>query len=289
MKKSILLGLFLLHGSLSFSQSFEQKIAVEACNCISKFEKATEKNYSDCFGSSFSTVFFAEKDQKVKEKANSVEGITQIMKEVFALLPTTCTIKKTVSSNDKKSLFYTASKNEKAMSSYIIGKDLMNNSKYEQAIVHFQKAVKDDKDFVLAYDDLAACYRQLNDYDNAIKYYQKSLTVFPEGDFALMNLGVVYTLKSDFKTAIDYYEKLITFEPNNAEGYFGAAKNYFQIKEYEKALNYIFIAHRIYTTENSNYKSDSEQILAAMYQQLKAENKESLFLKIAEKNNIKID
>ena len=165
----------------------------------------------------------------------------------------------------------------------------MREKNYKIAIENFQLAIKDDSHFVLALDDMAVSYRQLNDYDNAIKYYKKSLEIYPEGNFALMNIGVVYTLKSDFKTAISYYEKLIQYHPDNAEGYFGAGKNYILLNEDEKALDNLFIAHVIYTNENSEYVKDSEKLIGALYQKMKSENKEDLFKKIAEKNNIKLD
>lgn len=104
-----------------------------------------------------------------------------------------------------------------------------------------------------------------------------------------MNIGVAYTFKSDYKTAISYYQKLIEYHPNNAEGYFGAGKNYFMMKDDEKALDNIFMAHRIYTNEKSEYVKDSEQFIGAIYQRMKSEKKEDLFKKIAEKNNINID
>jgi hypothetical protein len=61
------------------------------------------------------------------------------------------------------------------------------------------------------------------------------------------------------------------------------------MKDDEKALDNIFMAHIIYANENSDYQKDSEQMLGAIYQKMKSENKEDLFKKIAEKNNVKIE
>lgn len=204
-------------------------------------------------------------------------------------MPQTCENENQKEIERKESQYYSNSKIEKAQNSYLIAKDFMRDEKYKLAIEGLKMALKDDKNFVLAYDDIAVCYRRLNDFDNAIKYYKKSLDIYPEGDFALMNIGTIYSKKSDFKTAIENYEKLIKFQPKNAEGYFGAGKNYFLLNNYEKALNNIFIAHRIYTEEKSEYVKDTEQIIGMMYQHLKKENKEEIFNKIAEKNNIKLN
>jgi tetratricopeptide (TPR) repeat protein len=234
-------------------------------------------------------VVLKDSDQKNREVINTVDGIQGLFKKVYDLMPQTCEKEKKKERDAIKEAFYSNSKIEMAQNSYIIAKDFMRDEKYDLAIEGLLMALKQDKKFVLAYDDIAVCYRHLNDFDNAIKYYKKSLEIYPEGDFALTNIGVVYALKSDYKTATEYYEKLIKFHPENPEGYFGAGKNYFLLNDYEKALNNIFIAHRIYTEEKSDYVKDSEQIIGMMFQKLKKENKEELFNKIAEQNNIKIN
>lgn len=289
MKKWILFTFMLLYSIFSFSQSLEERAAIETCNCLANYEKPSEKNFSECIGNSFAKTFMEEKDDKIREKANTVEGITTIMREIKALLPETCNVVKEEKIKAKREVHYADSDNQSAANYYTMAKDMMITGKYELAIEGFQLAIKEDKNYVLAYDDMAACYRKLDDYDNAIKYYKKSLAIYPEGNFSLMNIAVVYSLKSDFKNSVRYYEKLIDYEPNNAEGYYGAGKAYFGLKEYEKALDNIFKAHRIYTNENSDYKADSEKIMAMMYQKLKAEDKEALFIKIAESNNIKLN
>lgn len=289
MKKITLFLLIVLNLSHSYSQTLEEKIAIEACVCLKNKNKITEDVYRECIATSMTNVSLSSKNQKEREAMNTVEGIQNLFKKVHEIMLKTCEGEKQKESGKIKNDYYSYSKNEKAKNSYIIAKDAMENKDYKVAIEAFQQALKYDNQSVLAYDDIAMCYRQLNDYDNAIKNYQKSLAIFPEGDFALMNIGVVYSLKSDFKTAIKYYELLIKYQPNNAEGYFGAGNNYFRLNDYEKALDNIFIAHRIYTMENSNYVKDTEQTLGMMYQKLKSENKEDLFKKIAEKNNIKFN
>ncbi|MCI9844447.1 tetratricopeptide repeat protein [Flavobacterium pectinovorum] len=272
-----------------FSQTIEEKIATLACDCLNKKVEITEEIYTNCLGSSMADAVLNDKDPKVRESINTVEGIKSLLEKSDAVLSKSCGKITTKAVISKPSPFYTNSKNELAQNSYIIAKDFMRDQKYVLAIEAFQMALKKDPKFVLALDDIAMCYRQLKDYDNAIKYYKKSLEIYPEGDFALVNIGVVYSLKTDYKTAITYYEKLIKFDPNNAEGFFGAGKNYLALNEDEKALDNIFKAHRIYTVEKSDYIKDTEQIIGAIYQKLKSEKKENLFKKVAEQNDIKIE
>lgn len=289
MKKIILLLTIVIISNSTYSQTLEEKIANRACECIKSKTTVDDDAYQNCITKSMAEIVLTDSDKKNREAINNVDGIQSLLKKVYEIMPIICQNKKKDESESKKNQFYSNSKNEDAQNSYIIAKDFMRDEKYKLAIEGLEIALKYDKNFVLAYDDIAVCHRQLNQFDKAIKYYKKSLKIYPEGDFALMNIGVIFTKKSEFKTAIEYYEKLIKFHPKNAEGYFGAGKNYFLINNYENALNNIFTAHRIYSEDKSEYVKDTEQLMGMMYQKLKSENKEELFNKIAEKNNIKIN
>jgi tetratricopeptide (TPR) repeat protein len=289
MKKKFLFFIFTASIGNMYSQAIEDKIAVKACDCLQKSSGITEDIFRDCLTSSMSEVILTDKDPKVRESINTVDGIKGMIQKVQGAIVKKCPKFVPEAPEDKSAIFYGDSKNTAAQNAYTIAKDFMREAKYDIAIESFQTALKQDPNFVLALDDIAVSYRQLKDYDNAIKYYKKSLAVYPEGEYALMNIGVVYSLKSDFKTAIEYYEKLIKYQPNNAEGYFGAGKNYFALNEDEKALNNIFTAHRIYTNDKSDFTKDSEMIMGMIYQKMKSENREDLFKKIAAENNIKIE
>lgn len=288
MKKTFLLFIILSFLNAN-SQTLEEKIASQACSCLEKSKEINEEIYRNCLTNSMAEVVLKDKDAKVREGINTVEGIKSLLQKSDETIAKTCSKFLPKAPEDKSAIYYSDSKNKDAQNSYTIAKDFMAAKNYKLAIEGLQLALKQDPKFVLALDDIAVCYRQLEDYDNAIKYYKKSLEIYPEGEYALMNIGVVYSLKSDYKTAIEYYEKLIKYQPNNAEGYFGAGKNYLQINNDEKALNNIFIAHRIYSADKSEYTKDTEMLMGAIYQKMVKENKEDIFKKIAAENNIAIE
>ncbi|CAM3643698.1 tetratricopeptide repeat protein [Flavobacterium chungbukense] len=289
MEKKFILFLTFASFSILHSQTIEEKIAAKTCECLQKTSNITNEIFRDCLTKPMGELVMTDKDPKVRESFNTVEGIQTMLLRVQAIVSKECPKLVPAIIENKDDIYYGKSKNESAQNSYIIGQDFMDQKNFKLAIESFQLALKADPNFVLALDDMAVSYRQLNDYDNAIKYYKKSLEIYPEGNFALMNIGVAYTFKSDYKTAISYYQKLIEYHPDNAEGYFGAGKNYFMLKDDEKALDNMFMAHRIYTDSKSDYAKDSEQFIGAIYQKMKSENKEDLFKKIAKKNNIQID
>lgn len=289
MKKAFQVIIITLIFQNGFSQTIQEKIAKQTCDCLNKNAEITEEIYTACLSNSLADVVLNDKDTKVRESINTVDGIQNLLESSNAELKKTCNKVPKNEQESKSSPFYSESKNEQAQNSYIIAKDFMRQQNYKLAIEGLQMALKSDPKFVLALDDIAMCYRQLNDYDNAIKYYKKSMEIYPEGDFALVNIGVVYSLKSDFKTALTYYEKLIKYDPYNAEGYFGAGKSNFALNNDEKALDQIFKAHIIYTNDKSDYIKDTETLMGAIYQKMTKENKEDVFKKIAAENNIGIE
>lgn len=289
MKNKLLLIIAIASFPCLYAQGIEEKIATKACDCLSKSSGITEEIFRDCLTSSMSDIILTDKDPKVRESFNTVDGIQSMILKAQDAVVKKCPKFIPEAPEDKSAIFYVNSKNKNAQNAYTIAKDFMRDKNYKMAIESLQLSLKEDPNFVMALDDIAVCYRQLDDFDNAIKYYKKSLDIFPEGDLALINIGVIYGLKSDFETSVSYYEKLIKYQPNNAEGYFGAGKNYLLLNDDEKALDNIFIAHIIYSNEKSEYLKDSEQLLGTLYQKMKSENKEDIFKKIAAKNNVKLE
>jgi tetratricopeptide (TPR) repeat protein len=76
---------------------------------------------------------------------------------------------------------------------------------------------------------------------------------------------------------MDCYDKLAYFYPEDPEGYFGIGKVYVLSEQYEKAIDYVFIAHRLYTLSGSEYISDTENLAITIYNKLKEQNKTELF------------
>ena len=81
---------------------------------------------------------------------------------------------------------------------------------YKKAIDRFKKALLIDSLFTDALDNMALCYRRINEVDNAIFYYKKSLKIMPNNRMALNNLGTAYIAKGDFNNAIETYTSLLS-------------------------------------------------------------------------------
>ena len=285
MKKILISSLFLI-GVATFSQTFEEKIAEKACDCVKNTMGMTNEKYQNCISTSMAeTIAESGKQKENLKQINTTDGIKKTLKSVDEILQKTC-----LQSNDEaENPNYAYSTNEAATNAYIIGKDFLDEENYKLAIESFEIALKNDKNFVLALDDAAVCYRMLENFDKAIEYYKRSLKIYPVGDFALMNIGVIYTMKKDYKTANQYYQNLIDFQPKHPEGYYGMGKNQIELKEYESAMKNLIKAHKIYMEESSSYIEDTTALLELVYTELKASGKEELLKKTLKENGIEFD
>lgn len=286
--KNIFISLFLIQVIPAVGQTFEELSAKHACECIKQTKDLTKEKYFDCISAGLATVATDGKHKEAMNKINTVEGITESLKNIDILLQKTCLLEQYKNPSKAKNPFYEMSSNEAAANACVIGEDLMEAKKFELAIESFEIATKNDKNFVRALDDMAASYRWLEKFDKAIHYYKESLKIYPQGNFALMNIGVIYFKKKDYKTSSSYYQKLINFHPKNAEGYFGIAKNQMMTENLEDAAKNLMIAHRIYVEENSDYIKDTETLLSYLYNEMKNNGKEDIFIKIATEYKIEV-
>ncbi len=285
--RKLFLCFFVTFGFHGFGQSFYEKAAQETCDCLKELPAIEDDSYLNCLSQTFAKLYIDETDPQLQEKANTVEGIQYMLKEIDLQTQKTCVLNADSKNLERKrDLFYTYSDNQIARNWYIIAKDAMKEGKYEVAIEGFLLSLKEDDMNILTLDDLAASYRKIEDFENAIKYYNQSLDIFPEGDFALMNMGVIYSLMEDYNKSNLYYQNLIKYYPENPEGYYGYGKNSVMLDDFENALKNIVIAYHIYQSENSPYKEDAELIILSIKEIMAGNGLQTEFDRMAAENNI---
>src|SRR5687768_10064120 len=77
---------------------------------------------------------------------------------------------------------------------YNKGVEKFEQGDFKKAIHYYGEAIKIDKNYTDAYDNLGLTFRQLGKLDSAEYYYKKSIDIFPDGTVARTNLGQVYTI-----------------------------------------------------------------------------------------------
>lgn len=289
MKKLILL-LSLLSFMAVPAQTLEDRVADETCKCLRNLSVVTEEAYQDCMGTALANGLAESTDKKmVRKKVKNVDRMLETLKTVQAKLDKTCPVRVLQDPIiEKRDSVYSSHPNAKSMELYKSGKDLMEKSKFREAIAYFEKAETESPNYVLVLDDMAKSYRELKEYDTAVKYYEKSLAVFPEGDFALMNGAVAYVKLKNYARAEELYTKLSAYYPENPEGYFGLGQVNFLQEENEPALRNMCKALRIYHETENPYLKDAQVFVSAIYQDMEKQGNGAQALKIAEEFGIKL-
>ena len=181
------------------------------------------------------------------------------------------------------------SENPEALKYFKDAEGYEERSKYEKAIELYKKAVAIDAQFAFAWDNMGLCYRKANNYDEAIKCYQKSLEVDPYGLMPLQNMAVAYEYKKDYVEAAKTYKRMADKYPDNPEGFFGAGRAFYLSGDYEKGVDYMFKAYKLYKEVKSPYVSDAEKNLGGFWNDLKDKGKENIFTEAAKINGVALE
>ena len=105
---------------------------------------------------------------------------------------------------------------------------LTNLEDYAKAIKHFQEALKIDKNFSEAANNLGNAYSSLGKFDEAIESYKSAISnpQYKNAAMALYNLGMVYYRLSKFDAAMDSYKDALKRFSNFYMPYYGLALCY---------------------------------------------------------------
>lgn len=93
--------------------------------------------------------------------------------------------------------------------------------KLTQALADYNRAIKKDPSFALAYNNRGIVYRHLKKYDLAMADYRKVLELANDtraAAFAYFNLALLHELRGDYATAIREVKQFIKREPNDPDG-----------------------------------------------------------------------
>jgi tetratricopeptide (TPR) repeat protein len=288
------------------SAYFLKQSALQACSCIDSIYKVVDdkKAMMDGFAScidlqvnvyelmvqTFRSLENSSPDKKIIVELSNKKSdkYKETYYEIERWLKDSCSIlNRAISSNDEageKSF----SKNEDAMKAYYKGVEYLKKEVYEECIPWFDKAVKLDKEFAFAWDNLGLSYRKTGKYDKAEAAYKASLKADPKGKTALQNLAVVYQYQKRIDDAIAAYGQLLKYYPEETEVFYGLAIIYYEYKkDYELALDNACKAYNLYLKEKSPYRSDAEKVIQMIYAEMKKANKIDVFEKILKDNNIR--
>ena len=306
----------ILISTLLFSQKLDEKnlikeLSENACKCIDSISASNRnkpdvvKDIHECIdkqsgalqiGAMFSNI------EELQKKAPEVNGKKEINVEfntdknsnqykesynkIERVLMNDCeklkTLMKTAETKDDK-----FSDNDETLDFYSKAIDFSKKEDWNNAIKNYKLALEKDPKFVYAWDNLGICYRRSGDYDKALDAYKKSVALDPTGRMPLQNIAITYVYQKEYQKAIDAYLQFDKIYPGDVEVYYGIGQIYTtHLKNYEKGLNYIAKAYKIYTEQKSPYRTDAEKIIAIIHTNMKEENKLEKFKEILKSNGI---
>jgi len=187
---------------------------------------------------------FAERSPKDGKLIDSLDSIIQRLREDLGE-----SLKALQS--ERKSLAAVTTGSLEALKRYSEGQKAWNQGRYEEAVQHYQEAVKIDKDFAMAYAALgnayssyiyhkleiakqnyeealsrlgrvgayeeyiiqALYYGSLGRQEDAIRFYNLHLERYPDDNTVLYNLGNMYRAMGDTAMAIIKYQEALRIDP----------------------------------------------------------------------------
>jgi len=163
-------------------------------------------------------------------------------------------------------------KNLTAAENYSKGYNAFHSDDYIKAIKYYRKAIKQDPNYIDAYDNCGVAYRRMGNLDSAAYYYKKSIQINPKTSIAHGNLAIVYTEQGKLQEAIQEYGEISKYNPNDPEAPYGIAGLYIQMKQYDKALPIAKKSAELFEKYQPQYVGDAYYYVGLSYLYLK-ENK----------------
>jgi protein O-mannosyl-transferase len=123
------------------------------------------------------------------------------------------------------------------------GMALFQKGQLDEAMAHFQTALRIDPNFIEARYNLGVALFQKGQVDEAMAQYQKALEINPNYAGAHNNMGTLLLQKGQVDEAMAHFQKALEASPNNAEAHYNLGDALVQkgrldeaMVQYQKAL-----------------------------------------------------
>ena len=196
-------------------------------------------------------------DAKASDKRDVLGAIGQVADQLREALGDS-----TPTDRQNAETFTTASLD--AIREYTVAQDLSADQKDEEAIRHYQAAIKSDPEFGRAYAGLATSLHYLGRRDDSATAWEdalKRLDRMSERE-QLRTMGMRHALARNYDAAIDAYQDLVTRYPADSAGHNNLAVTQFSQLNFAGALEQGQLAITIYP---KSFKYRANYALYAMY------------------------
>ena len=115
----------------------------------------------------------------------------------------------------------------------------------EKAIVHLQRAIREQPNYFEAYNNLGVQYQKLQQWDDAIRAYRRATELRPKSAKAHLNLAVVFLEQGQMHEALDSLEAARKAEPGSANVHLLLGQIYLKKQDYLNAQEQLETATRL--------------------------------------------
>lgn len=122
-----------------------------------------------------------------------------------------------------------------AIAAYNQGLAFARAEKNNEAIAHYDRAIRRHANYAEAYNNRCAAYGELKKYDQALSDCSRALQIDPSYASAYGNRAAVYRRKGQYETALGDYNKALELSPSYGQAYLGRAFTYYFRKDYARA------------------------------------------------------
>ena len=118
-----------------------------------------------------------------------------------------------------------------------VAPSLAEEGKIEEAIDHYNEAIRLDPDYPDAYSNRGNAYATLGQHQQAIEDYNKAIRLKPDFAIAYYNRGIIEIKLGLYQKAIDDFNEAIRLKPDYTDAYNNRGGAYFKLGQYQRAVD----------------------------------------------------
>ncbi|HSV87142.1 MAG TPA: tetratricopeptide repeat protein [Bacteroidales bacterium] len=107
---------------------------------------------------------------------------------------------------------------------------------YQEAIIEYEKALKDSEEPEYVYMNIAFEYENLGNFRKTLDYLGKAIELNPENEVAIFEMAYCFDLLSLTEESISFFKNLIDRNPYQVEAWFNLGASYLNAGQHENAL-----------------------------------------------------
>lgn len=124
-------------------------------------------------------------------------------------------------------------------SPFTMGDALYSQKKHEEALLEYQRVLKEHPDLYEAHDKIGLCYYRMDDYENAIEAFKLMLEKEPQSKDTLINLSAIYFEKGELEEGMKYFKQLDEKTLTDPGTFYNIGILFFKNDQIDMAVDYL--------------------------------------------------